>query len=36
MNERTRTIILVVLLTIAVGFIWWTKNEYQTNFTDQF
>jgi uncharacterized membrane protein YhfC len=35
-SEKGRTIILVVLLCIAVGFIYWTKNSYDTNFVDGF
>ena len=34
MSERTRTIILVLLLVTAVGFIWFLKSEVGTNFVD--
>lgn len=35
-TERQRTIVLIFLLAIAVGFIYWTKNSYSDNFTDTF
>lgn len=35
MTERNRTILLIALLIIAVGFIIWTQGEYQNNFVDQ-
>lgn len=34
MNEKTRTIVLVVLLLLAVGFIFWVQNNYDSNFTE--
>lgn len=36
LTEKHRTIILLVLLAIAIGFIIWTKNSYSENFTDSF
>lgn len=35
-SEKQRTIILVLLLVFAIGFIYWTKNQYSTNFIDSF
>ncbi len=34
MSERWRTVILVILLMLAIGFIWFLKNELSTNFID--
>lgn len=34
MSETKRTLLLLLLLAIAIGFIWWTQNNYATNFTD--
>jgi hypothetical protein len=36
LKEWQRTIILVVLLAIAIGFILWTRKSVDTNFIDQF
>lgn len=36
MSEKTRTIILVILLVVAIGFIIWTRGNYQQNFVNQF
>lgn len=33
LKEWHRTIILVVLLVIAVGFIMWSRHSYDVNFT---
>lgn len=35
-SEKTRTVLLLILLVIAASFIIWTKHLYSTNFTDQF
>jgi len=32
MSETKRTVALVVLLCITIGFIWWTRYNYQVNF----
>jgi uncharacterized membrane protein YhfC len=34
MKEKTRTILLLILLAIAVGFIIWMRKSYSSNFTD--
>lgn len=34
MSENKRTIMLLTLLVIVLGFMWWTQNSYSTNFTD--
>jgi len=34
MNETKRTILLLILLAIAVGFMLWTRYNYQVNFED--
>jgi len=34
MSETTRTIILLALLAIAIGFMLWTRYNYQINFED--
>lgn len=34
MSERSRSLILVVLILIAIGFIFYTRSGYQTNFID--
>ncbi len=36
MTEKQRTILLFLLLVIAIGFIYWTKNQYYTNFVNTF
>ena len=35
-SEKKRTVLLVVLLFFAVGFIIWTKNSYSSNFVESF
>lgn len=35
-SELQRTIILLLLLVFAIGFIYWTKNQYSSNFVDTF
>jgi lipopolysaccharide export system protein LptC len=34
MRESVRTVILILLLIIAVGFIYWTQNNYEANFVE--
>jgi|GEM_PF-1288129 len=34
MSERSRSLILLVLILIAIGFIFYTRSGYQTNFID--
>lgn len=34
MSERTRSFILFVLILMAIGFIFYTRSGYQTNFID--
>jgi len=34
MKEWHRTIILLALLVLAAGFIFWMNNSYDTNFVD--
>jgi len=34
MSEKTRTIVLLILLFIAIGFIVWTQGQYASNFTE--
>lgn len=34
MKEWVRTVILVILFAIAIGFIIWTRNAVETNFLD--
>jgi uncharacterized membrane protein YhfC len=36
LKEWQRTIILLVLLAIAIGFILWSRNQYASNFTESF
>ncbi len=36
MNETKRTILLVILITVAIGFIIWTRVSYGDNFIDSF
>ena len=36
MSEKTRTIVLLALLAIAIGFLIWTQGQYSSNFTEQF
>lgn len=35
-TEKQRTIALLILLAFAVGFIYWTKNSYSSNFVEGF
>lgn len=35
-TEKQRTVILILLLAISIGFYFWTKNQYNVNFTDNF
>jgi hypothetical protein len=35
-TEKQRSIILLILLVFALGFIYWTKNSYDNNFVDSF
>lgn len=34
MNEKTRTILLLALLVLGLGFIYWVQNSYEQNFTE--
>jgi uncharacterized membrane protein YhfC len=34
LKEWHRTIILIALLGLAIGFIFWSKNQYSTNFVE--
>ncbi len=34
MNEKTRTVILLILLAIAIGFIIWMNGNLENNFTE--
>jgi uncharacterized membrane protein YhfC len=34
LKEWQRTVILLALLVLAIGFIIWSKNQYNTNFVD--
>lgn len=36
LTEKQRTIILLLLLAFAIGFIIWTRQQYSTNFVDSF
>lgn len=36
MSERTRTVILLILLAIAIGFIIWSQSQYEANFVESF
>jgi uncharacterized membrane protein YhfC len=35
-REYIELVILIVLLLLAIGFIWWIQNGYTTNFIDTF
>jgi uncharacterized membrane protein YhfC len=35
-TERKRTVILLLLLLVAIGFIFWTRNQYDSNFIESF
>jgi len=35
-KEWHRTIVLIVLLLLAVGFLWWSNHEADVNFTQTF
>lgn len=34
-KEWHRTVLLLILLVLAIGFIIWSDKQYQTNFTNQ-
>jgi uncharacterized membrane protein YhfC len=34
MNEKIRTVLLLLLLAIAIGMIIWMRHTYSSNFTD--
>jgi hypothetical protein len=34
MSEKTKTYILLILIAIALGFIWYTRMGYEQNFID--
>jgi cbb3-type cytochrome oxidase subunit 3 len=34
MSERARTILLVLLIIFAIGFIVWANSSYESNFTE--
>lgn len=36
MSEKSRTIILLALLAVAIGFIIWTQGQYSSNFEQSF
>ncbi len=36
LREWQRTVILLLLIFFAVGFILWTRQQYQNNFIDSF
>lgn len=36
LTETQRTILLLIVLALAIGFIIWTQNQYETNFTESF
>lgn len=36
LTEKQRTVVLLLLLVLAVGFIIWTKSSYDSNFVDSF
>lgn len=36
MKEWHRTVILLLLIAVAIGFVLWTRNNYDTNFVDSF
>ena len=36
MSERARTILLLILLVAAVGFLIWTQSQYASNFEQTF
>ena len=35
-TEKQRTVLLLLLLIFAVGFIIWTRQQYSSNFTESF
>jgi hypothetical protein len=35
-SEKQRTVILLCILALCVGFVLWTDRQYQTNFVDSF
>ncbi|MDB5184777.1 MAG: hypothetical protein JWN38_585 [Candidatus Saccharibacteria bacterium] len=34
MNEKLRTVLLLLLLAVGIGFIFWMRSQYTGNFTD--
>ncbi len=36
MSEKTRTIVLVIIIAAAAGFIWYINSQYSSNFVNQF
>ncbi len=35
-SEKQRTLILLVLLALAIGFVLWQRQQYDSNFIDSF
>jgi len=35
-SEKQRTVVLLLLLIFAFSFLFWTKNQYSSNFVDTF
>jgi hypothetical protein len=35
-TEKQRTVVLVLLLMLAVGFLLWTRQQYDANFIEAF
>ena len=35
-SEKQRTIILLILLAFAIGFMFWMRSQYSSNFVDTF
>lgn len=36
LKEWHRTVLLLLLIAVAIGFILWSKNQYSINFTESF
>ncbi len=36
LKEWHRTVLLLIIITLAVGFILWTNAQYENNFVEQF
>jgi hypothetical protein len=34
MKEWQRTVLLILLIVLAIGYIFWTRQQVDTNFTD--